>query len=181
MDDIRGTIPPNIDDRLIGLTGAIVTWWGRIEGLLVRDLITLRQHPACREFAEKERFPVATGKVIEQWKKTRNIIFAGNAEKCRQTSELAAQIEECARERNILVHYFWPYGNDPNPTELRLQSIKPRKGTHDTLEISSVTVNLENLDDLNERLFRLYTPVMVAGMQLLIGPDRIDRASPSKG
>ncbi len=56
---------------------------------------------------------------------------------------------------------------------MRLSSIKPKKGTHDDLVISHVTVTLEDLDDLNERIFRLYTPVMVAGMQLAMGPDRI--------
>lgn len=175
MTDIKGTIPPHIDDRLVSLTGAIVTWWGRIEGLLTRDLITLRQHALCAEYAKKERFPVSTGLVIKQWEKTRSLVFAGNEEKCRQTKDLVSRLRDCADDRNTLVHYFWPYGNDQDPSVLRLSSIKTRRGTHDTLEFREVTITVKDLDDLNERLFQLYTPVMVAGMQLLIGPDRIAR------
>lgn len=151
-----------------------MTWWGRIEGLLVGDLITLRQHTSCADYAKKERFPVSTGLVIKQWEKTRNIVFADNKEKCRQTTDLVERLRDCADDRNIIVHYFWPYGNDQNPSSLTLSSIKTKRGTHDTLEFRSVTITLEDLDDLNERLFRLYTPVMVAGMQLLTGPDRIE-------
>lgn len=154
---------------LISLTGAIVTWWGRIEGLLVRDLITLRQHPACVDYARKERFPVSTGKVIDQWEKTRNLVFAGNDEKRSQTHALTKRLRDCADDRNILVHYFWPYGNERDPSTLRLTSIKTARGSHDDLEFRSVTITLEELDDLNERLFRLYTPVMAAMAQTLRG------------
>ena len=163
---------------LISLTGAIVTWWGRIEGLLTRDLITLRQHPACADYARKERFPVSTGRVIDQWEKTRNLVFQGNDQKRLQTSELVTRLRKCADERNILVHYFWPYGNQQDPSTLRLSSIKPARRSHDDLEFRSVTITLEDLDDLNERLFRLYTPVMAAMMQTRIDRQTTDAKAP---
>lgn len=101
-------------------------------------------------------------------------MFHGNDKKRLQTSELVIRLRKCADERNILVHYFWPYGNQQDPSTLRLSSIKPARHSHDDLEFRSVTITLEDLDDLNERLFRLYTPVMAAMMQTLGTRDRTE-------
>jgi hypothetical protein len=153
---MKAKIPGGIPYDLIVAIGAIVTWWGRVEGMLVFELAPLRAHPACAKLAEKERFPVMTGKVIKQWADAQRLVFAADARVLAEVDELETELFACADERNKLVHYTWPYGGPEGQTTLTLQSIKPAKGTHDTLLLSKHTIDPESLDRTNDRICALY-------------------------
>jgi hypothetical protein len=175
-----GQFPKGIDPALIHLTGTIVTWWGRIEGILVHDLITLRQHPMNAAFVAKELFPVQTGRVIQQWAKLQRRYYATNQVRIEKLEKLIEELSDGADERNILVHYFWPYGAVEGDETITLQSIKPKKGQNDMLEIKQAVISVEKLDELNERLVRLYHHVMADQFNLLMKTNR-ERNWPAKG
>lgn len=164
----RGRIPGDIDPLLVSITGAIVTWWGRIEGVLVYDLLASRQHPAARPIAEKQQFPVSTSRVIAQWARCRRAIFAGNPGELRRVENTRQRLADAAKDRHALVHGFWPYGGDPaDPTTLRLQMIKPKKGETGMMEVHQRTITIDSLDDFNERLIHLYHTVMADAFNLI--------------
>lgn len=180
MSDDIGRYPGGIDPAFIHLVGTIVTWWGRIEGVLVHDLISLRQHSTATEYARKNRFPVNTKAVIKQWASLRKMVFADNPVKVNTTERVQAELIDCAQYRHVIVHYFWPYGGTGkggDDQSVRLQSTKTKKGTHDALEFRSITVDVKTMNELNERLADLYHRVMVMGMQLMVGPDSIAKRS----
>jgi hypothetical protein len=174
-----GQFPKGIDPALIHLTGTIVTWWGRIEGTLVHDLITLRQLPVNAEIATKELFPVQTGRLIDQWARLQRRYYSDDQARLQTLAKLVPDLTDAAEDRNILVHYFWPYGAEGQET-ITLQSIKPKKGQNSVLEIKQAEISVAKLDELNERLVRLYHRVMADGFNFLMKVNR-ERGWPAKG
>lgn len=148
-------VPKGIDPMLIQLKGAIVTWWGRVEGLVVSDLLAMRHHPKAAKVA-KEPIQVATNRLIGQWRRTRCAIFADQPAHLSKVEELATELRETADGRHVLVHSFWPYGTSSPDEPVKLRSIKPQRADPSILEIKSYPIDPEKLDALNERLIRLY-------------------------
>lgn len=172
-----GRFPEGIDHALIHLTGTIVTWWGRVEGVLVHELLTLRKmHPA---FSAKEPFPVQTGNIIRQWGKLQRKFFAKDSKRLEKVEGLLCEMRELSEDRNILAHYFWPYGGTQSQSELTLQTIKPQKGNNAVLEIKTAVIDIEKLDGINERLMRLYHTVMADAVSLhfRLAATRANKAS----
>jgi hypothetical protein len=159
-----GRFPEGIDPALMHLTGTIVTWWGRVEGVLVHELLSLRGEFA--EFSAKESFPVQTGNIVKQWGQLQRKHFAENQERLQIIETLLIEMRELSEDRNILAHYFWPYGASPNPSELTLQTMKPKRGDNSVLEIKQATITVPKLDEINERLMGLYHRVMADAVTL---------------
>lgn len=156
---------------LIHLTGTIVTWWGRIEGIMVHDLISLRNH--FPDYAAKAPFPVQTGNIIRQWSRLQRDFSKGDTERTDKFNELADELWDVSEDRNVLVHYFWPYGGTEGKSEITLKSIKPQKGNNSTLMFRAVEISVEKLNSVNERLMRLYHTIMAGSMNLILAMNRI--------
>jgi hypothetical protein len=167
-DMVRGRFPAGIDPWLLHLTGTIVSWWGRVEGILVGDLMLLRQHPKFLHVAQKERFPIATKRIIEQWGRGRRIVCADDALDLKRLDRALFALRECANERNDLVHGFWPYGAEPDAKTLRLEIAKPSQNDAGDIEIRHVEIDAERLDKLNERIIDLYHGVLMMSVNLHI-------------
>lgn len=159
-----GRFPEGIDHALIHLTGTIVTWWGRVEGVLVHELLTLRRlYP---EFSAKEQFPVQSGNIIAQWGRLQRKHFSKDSQRLQKIEKLLEDMRELSDDRNTLAHYFWPYGGTQGKTEITLQTIKPRRGDNATLEIKTAVISVRRLDEINERLMSLYHTVMADSLNL---------------
>lgn len=167
-----GKFPEGIDPALIHLTGTIVTWWARIEGLLVFDLLSLRKLPDNAAYVAKERFPLSSGNLIRQWSRLQRRFSDADPARLEKLRKLADELREVAEDRNVLVHYFWPYGSS-DPTTLQLQTIKPQKGNEEVLEIRSAEITIQKLDSVNERMVRLYHALMVESLNLVLSINRI--------
>lgn len=155
---MAANIPADIDPHLICVTGAIVTWWGRIENDLYLDLLTTRNHPSANKIAAKDQIPLSSNKRIKQWAKVRKAIFANMPDRLNQINELRDQLLSASEERNDIVHAHWPYGNKQNPKKLRLQSMKPKfDGSH---VFKNIDITPENLEELSERLNSLFHKIM---------------------
>lgn len=162
-----GRFPDGIDPALIHLTGTIVTWWGRIEGCLVYDLITLRNLKSNEAYAAKEPFPVQTGVIIKQWSRLQRAFVASDPKRLGKVTKLADDLREVSEDRNVLVHYFWPYGA-PDSSNLQLQCVKPKRGQNSVLEFRTAPIDVDKLNKVNERLIALYRTVMVGTANLII-------------
>lgn len=153
-----GRIPKGIDPELLYLTGAIVTWCGRIEGVLVHCLISIRQHEAFKAIARKEKFPIAAQQLIKQWAKGGRLILAQDPKLVAKINHLEKELLDLSLDRNVLVHGFWPYGGEPDGGALQLGIIRPAKG--DQLQLGSCEIDVERLDSINERAVALYHQLM---------------------
>ncbi|MEO3432097.1 hypothetical protein [Inquilinus sp. CAU 1745] len=174
VSDMACRIPENIDPLLVSLTGAIVTWWGRIEGILFRDLMFTRRHPATRHIIEKDPFPVSAKPLIRQWAKCRRAIFADNPVKLQRTEDIRQRLSDASEERNMIVHGFWPYGDD-DPESITIQRVKPKKKT-DILAFDSYIATVEKLNNLNERLIFLYHETLPEMVNYAFSPDGRSKA-----
>jgi hypothetical protein len=174
-----GKFPEGIDPSLIHLTGTIVTWWGRIEGCLIYDLMTLRNLAMNAAYVAKEPFPVSTGKVIKQWSRLQRAFSANDPQRLEKMTKLADELHEVSDDRNVLVHYFWPYGASDPSKPIKLQSVKPKRGDNNILQFTSVEITVEKLDSVNERLVRLYHRIMMETMNLILTVNRDGRPAPT--
>lgn len=117
--DLKGYYPGNTNVEFIYLTGAIISWWARIEGVMIRDIWALRTWPFSNEITQKRDFPTSGKAIITQW---RALIENG----CRffeiEGPNLAKTVNEAIAlvdHLNTLSHSFWPYGQtDLNVLEL---------------------------------------------------------------
>lgn len=164
---VRGRFPNGIDPRLLHLTGTIVSWWSRIEGVLVKDLLTIRDHKSFKHKAANEALPVATKRLIDQWARGRRAIFSQDAKALEQLEKIVVELRNVAAERNDLVHGFWPYGAEPGERKLRLETFKPHPTKPGAFEIREYDIDAERLDEINERAISLYHKVMVMMINLL--------------
>jgi hypothetical protein len=64
-----GVYPGDTNPLVLHLTGTIISWWARVEGMMVFDIMSLRTLPCSRPIAEKERFPTAGKAIIKQWRR----------------------------------------------------------------------------------------------------------------
>lgn len=166
-----GRYPDGIDIALIHLTGTIVTWWARIEGLLVQDLITLRQLPMNAELAAKEPFPSSTNATIKQWHRLQNATWP-EEKTLREVTSMVPELRDLAEERHIIVHSFWPWGSD-DPETVRIQRVRPAKGGN--IAITQYELNVETMDAVNERLCSMYHRNLALSMNLLFQRRRLSK------
>lgn len=166
-----GVYPGGTNPAFIHLTGTIVSWWARIEGLMVNDIWVLRTHPECAEFSQKRRFPLAGKEVVKHW---RELHLSRSAEHRTEKSRfdlIVAEALDLVHHRNTLVHSFWPYGQT-NSDYLELHWVKPSANEPHGVERGTYTKSVEELNGVNQRLANLYTRVMMASMNSHLKSNR---------
>jgi hypothetical protein len=155
------TIPENppYDPILLTLVGAAVTWWGNIEGILVRDLRALQEHPEVKSSKACKPMPIATSRLISSWIKVANIV---NHEEVwvRQSNRFATELRQCAQLRHEIVHGFWGV---PNPDNMHETWISIQKVGTDGKHIDKqIHVTPQSLFDIQKRFRHLYHGVVFA-------------------
>lgn len=163
-----GRIPRGIDPDLLYLTGAIVTWCGRIDGILVYSLLAIRQHEACKAIVKKENFPSPTKDIVKQWAKGGSLVLSHDPQAVDRIGQLRQELLDLALDRNDLVHGFWPYGSEPHEGALSLQTLRVRKDGE--LQLSSLAIDVERLEAVNGRAVLLYRQVMAMMTRFTIPP-----------
>jgi hypothetical protein len=154
-----GVYPGNTNPAAIHLVGTIITWWARIEGMMVIDIMTLRTQPFSQAIAAKEAFPKQGKGIISHWRK---LLVNGYGE---DTSRIAEIDDACrlARElidhRNHLVHSFWPYGQTDLEV-VELQWVMPDPESPYGARMGTYRMSISDLDNINHRLAHLYHLVM---------------------
>lgn len=159
MRESIGVYPGTIQREFIHLVGTIVTWWARIEGLMVFDIRWLRTQPMSARITEQEAFPTMTRRIIKHWGKLLRNGYAHDAQKLVELDAILTEAFALVEHRNAIVHSFWPYGQDKND-EIKLSSIKPKPGDPTTVIYSNYIATVEGLDDVNIRMSRLYHRAM---------------------
>jgi hypothetical protein len=154
-----GVYPGGTNPAFIHLTGTIVSWWARIEGMMVSDIMCLRTLPCSKAIAEKERFPGGGKAIVKQWRKLLvNAYEEGSPERAKVDAAVNAALE-LVHHRNHLVHSFWPYGQN-DPEKLELQWVRSDAAARNGARIGSYCMTVEDLDEVNRRLSNLYTRVI---------------------
>ncbi len=60
-----GIYPRGTNPEFIHLTGTIVSWWARIEGIMMQDIMCLRSQPFSAALIENKGFPYGTRNTIK--------------------------------------------------------------------------------------------------------------------
>ena len=155
MRESIGRYPSDIQVEFIHLVGTIVTWWARTEGAMVDDLPWLREFPVNSKDAAQEAFPTQTRRAIRHWGKLLRNAYAGDVEKLAKVEAITDEAFALLDLRNFIIHSFWPYAQN-KPDEISLFTITPKPGYPSKLVRRSRTFTVEELDDINNRMMRLY-------------------------
>lgn len=132
-----------------------MTWWARLEGLFVFEILILREKPSAKSVTVKERLPSGTGRRIKHWGKLMRLLYSDQPKSLKVIQDLMVESLELAGERNVLMHSFWPYTQE-NPDEVQLHNLKIDPTDTSQHQETVYVANVEELDDLNERIRRLY-------------------------
>jgi hypothetical protein len=155
-----GVYPGDTNPAAIHLVGTIITWWARIEGMMVLDIMALRTQPFSSGIAAKEDFPKKGKNIIAHWRKLLANGYGGDPVKISNIDAVCRISRELIEHRNHLVHSFWPYGqNDKEVVEL--QWVMPDKQAQYGARMGVYRKTISELNDINNSLARLYTQVMV--------------------
>ena len=151
--------PDRANERLILATGAVVIWWGRIEGLLFQNCLMIRQDPKVAARFGSEPPYVATDRLISHWAKIGRLVAAPDTELQAEISATKVELTECAEFRNTLVHGFWDYPTSEQPADQsNVTIIKPMRDGG--LKFAQHTVDYQMLAKFHDRLARLYNRVL---------------------
>ncbi|TCD02220.1 hypothetical protein EYB45_09550 [Erythrobacteraceae bacterium CFH 75059] len=158
---LRGVIPGNTNSDFIYLTGAVISWWARIEGIMTSDVMALRTWPFSAEIVDQKRFPLGGRDTVLQW---RALII--NAYKARNLSspnldKIVTDSLQLLWHRNCLSHSFWPYGQQEKSV-LELHWIKRKDSNPQGIERGTYRVTATELDKVNTRLANLCTAALAA-------------------
>lgn len=158
---LQGFVPGNTNVEFIYITGAIVSWWARIEGIMIHDIMVLRTWPFSENVVKKATFPMSGKSVIKHWRK---LIENGYRHFSLDPPDLAKIVNESIElldHRNTLSHSFWPYGQS-DPQKLELNWIKRDDSANWGVSRGTYSATLADLDSVNTRLAHLYNAVMAA-------------------
>jgi hypothetical protein len=154
-----GVYPANTNPAAIHLVGTIVTWWARIEGMMVNDIMALRTQPFSRDIVAKEAFPKQGKPIISHWRKLLVNGYNHDPRLVSAVDEACRLARELIDHRHHLVHSFWPYGqNDPEIVELHW--VKPDIQSAIGAQMGIYRKSIGELDEINGRLAHLYHLVM---------------------
>jgi hypothetical protein len=156
---LQGFIPGNTNVEFIYITGAIVSWWARIEGIMMHDIMALRTWPFSESVVQKNKFPMNGKAVIKHWRK---LIENGYRFFSLEPPDLAKMVNESLAllcHRNALSHSFWPWGQS-DLQRLELNWIKKDDSGEWGVSRGTYSATLAELDSVNTRLAHLYTAVM---------------------
>jgi len=159
--DLKGYIPGDTNQDFIYFTGAIISWWARIEGLMINDIFALRTWPFSAPIVSKHQFPMSGKAVVTQWRKLLENGYRHFNLEPPALDKLVNEALELLDHRNVLSHSFWPYGQtDKNILEVHW--IKRNHSGQWGVSRGTYKATLNDLDKVNTRLGHMYTAVMAA-------------------
>jgi len=147
------------DPILLTLTGAIVTWWGRIEGMMFHDLLTLRHDDAVKASGACDPLPMGTKPLINAWVKATRIIETEDKWH-EELKSVATELRECADDRHVIVHGFWDYPDPAKSDQSQITVLKPSKGDRSKLLFAQYKINTDKLNEIETRFRHLYHRIL---------------------
>lgn len=171
-----GVYPGGTNPAFIHLTGTIVSWWARIEGIMVQDIWALRTQPANARIVEKEQFPTSAKNIAKHWRKLLINGYGAGASEASKIDDAVRRAIELIEHRNHLVHSFWPYGQIEHE-KLELSWIRPDPKEKYGVRRGTYSMTVDELDKINQRFANLY----VAVMAISFNSHRIYRELGGKG
>jgi hypothetical protein len=158
-------------ETMLALTGAVVTWWGRIEGSLFQDLLIAQRHSSVKaEICAP--LPVGTKNLITTWIKTMGLVENEQAW-FDEIKRIAAGLRDCAEDRHVIVHAFWDYPDPAQADRSKLTIIKPAKGSPGQIRFAQYHMDIPKLAEMEQRFRTLYHRVMASSLNLSV---RVNRA-----
>ena len=157
--ELKGYIPGDTNENFIYLTGAIISWWARVEGIMIHDIFALRTWPFSEPVIAKHSFPMNGRSVITQWCRLLENGYRHFSLDLPNMSGLVNEALDLLSHRNRLSHSFWPYGQK-DQNILEISWIKKNDGAPGGVSRANYSATLEDLDKINTRLAHLYTATM---------------------
>ena len=146
--------PVGISPQIIFLTGCIVTWWGRIEYILINDIYRMRLHPDLAAHRDFQVVQIATKRRIWQWRRGFVVVPEVPKDMLVKVDTLTAELYDLAEDRHLLMHSMWDIQGQDGGQTVRLTNIKPDEG--DVMLSLSTEINAALLDELNSKMYRAY-------------------------
>ena len=162
-EKLNGYVPGNTNPEILYITGAIISWWARTEGIMVRDVMALRTWPFSKVITEKHEFPTKGRDLIKQWRDLIQNGYRTFSLEVPDFSKLVNDAIELMNVRHTLSHSFWPYGQAENDV-LEVSWMQRDDASPDGVKRGSYRATLSDLDKINTRLAHLYTSVMAASV-----------------
>jgi hypothetical protein len=151
--------PDNANTPLLLAAGAVVIWWGRIEGLIFQETMAMSHHPDVAVAKVCEPLQIATERLISQWAKASRIVMADAPDTQAEISRIKGELSDCAETRHVLVHGFWDYPDDrSDPLRSNVTVIKPERAGG--VQYRKYEVDYPTLAEFHNRLSRLYHEVL---------------------
>jgi len=160
-EKLRGYIPGNTNADFLYITGAIISWWARTEGIMVHDVMALRTWPFSKIITDKQEFPTKGRSLIKQW---RDLIQNGYRTFDLEVPDFSSLVNDAIELmgiRHTLSHSFWPYGQKERDV-LEVNWMKRDDSSPTGVKRGIYRATLKDLDNVNTRLAHLYTSVMAA-------------------
>lgn len=167
------------DPILLTLTGAIVTWWGRIEALMFHDLLTLQHDDAVKASGVCNPLPMGTRPLVKAWIKA-TAIFETEEKWQRELEHVASELRECSEDRHVLVHGFWDYPDPAKSDRTQITVLKPgKKGSSGKLLFAQYKIDVAKLHEVEARFRRLYHRLLPFSLNhgFRLGPKIFPRSS----
>ena len=151
--------PDNANYPLVLVTGAIVIWWGRIEGMLFQETMNMGLHADEAISSLCQPLQIATQKLIAQWARASRRVVADDPELQAAISKVKGELTDCAGDRHILAHGFWDYPHDDQiPLQSKITVIKPDGA--DGVKFEQYEVNFQILSEFHDRLSLIYHRIL---------------------
>ena len=147
--------PDNGNHPLLLATGAVVIWWGRIEGLIFQETMNLGLHPEVEKAGICKPLQISTERLIAQWAKASRLVLSDTPPWQDEISRVKGELTECAETRHLLVHGFWDYPNpDQEPLVCKITLLKPDRSGE--VQMAQYLIDYPTLAEFHNRLSRLY-------------------------
>jgi hypothetical protein len=133
--------PPNAHE-FYGLLGMLIVAWGRLEGHVIGNLLTIMNLP---EVAPSGPLPLAWDRRFELWKRAFSNVPALKPHKDRAITFMESITKE-ATDRNFIAHAIWDEFVDgaTEPT-IDARAIRPKRKTPHMIDVIDQPVSLSML------------------------------------
>ena len=154
-----GIYPGGTNPVFIHLTGTIVSWWARTEGIMITDIMALRTQPLSAQIVQKAAFPQRTRDTVRHWATLLLNAYENDGEQRGKIEKVVTKALELLEHRDRLVHSFWPYGQ-ADSDKLELRWIRPDKTQQYGVRRGVYSMSVSELDAVNQSFAHLYNAVM---------------------
>lgn len=146
-----------LSPQFIFMTGSVVTWCGRIEGLVAADVQRLaEEYPEFQSREEFKTVETVSDRRIAQWVRVCRLVFGGHVELIEEVLAIAAEAEDILRDRNVLVQGLWQVEGQKSANRVRILHHERANNGETEAYLTNYTVSDAMISGINQRAYKLY-------------------------